>query len=96
MKDSTKIKINEMEWVDFREQPTIALSVDKDDLINISELIELLEEAKKRWGDIPVLAQEQNSGHMGGFGCVYLNHGYDLREQYGDDYISPDMLVLFS
>lgn len=45
------MKIIEEPWVDFRDNETIALSLDKDGLYTVSEFIELLEEVKKRFVD---------------------------------------------
>lgn len=89
------MKIIEEPWVDFRNNETIALSLGKDDLYTISEFIELLEEAKKRFGDKQMLFHDMNSNTLGGFSHIYLNHGYDMREEYGENYYEDDTICIY-
>lgn len=70
------MKIIEESWEDFRGDKTIALSLEKEDQYTISEFIELLKEAQKKFGDRTILIHDMNDNIISGFSHVYLNHGY--------------------
>lgn len=88
-------KIIEEEWTDFYGNDTTALSIQKDGLLTISELIELLEEAKNKYGDKEMLFHDFNHNCMFGFSHVYLSRGYDEREQYGDDCYENEKICIY-
>lgn len=89
------MKIIEEPWEDLRGNETIALSLDKEEQYTISEFIELLEEAKKKFGDKTILFHEMNTNIIGGFSHVYLNHGFDEREKYGEDCYAEDTICIY-
>ena len=89
------MKIIEEPWIDFSDKNTIALSLNKEEQYTISEFIILLEEAKRRFGDKQILFHEMNSNTIGGFSHVYLNHGYDEREKYGEDCYEDDTICIY-
>ena len=82
-------------WVDFPEGETEALYLDVDRQYTISEFIALLEEAKKKWGDKEILIHDFNNDAIGGFSHVYLHHGFDHREEYGEEYYQDDQICIF-
>ena len=93
----SNFKIIAEPWNDFcsTEPDTEALYLNTDNLYTVSEFITLLEEAKKRWGDKQVVIQGSDN-IIGGFSHVYLHHGYDKREEYGDeDYYQDDQICIF-
>ena len=55
---------------------------------------ELLEEAKKKWGDKKILIHDFNNDCIGGFSHVYLHHGFDYREEYGEEYYEDDKICI--
>lgn len=82
-------------WTDSRGNNTMALSWDKDEQYSISEFIELLEVAKSKFGDKKILFHDMNDDIVSGFSHVYLNHGYDEREKYGEDYYEDDTICIY-
>lgn len=82
-------------WKDFDDGKTEAMYIDKDGLYTVSELITLLEKAKERWGDKEVLIHDMNNDIIGGFDTVYLHRGFDLREEYGEDYYMDDTICIY-
>ena len=89
------MKIIEESWVDFRGNNTTALSLDKDGLYSVSEFIALLEVIKKKFGDKKILIHDSNSNILGGFSHIYLNHRFDEREIYGEDYFEDDTICIY-
>lgn len=87
--------IEDKNWKDFGGGKTEALSLDIDELYSISEFIILLEEAKKRWGDKKVVIHGITDDTIGGFSTIYLNKGYDYREEYGEDYYQDDKICIY-
>ena len=85
------MKIIEEPWVDFDNSETVALSLEKDEQYTISEFIELLKSAQEKFGDKKILIHDMNSNTIGGFSHVYLHHGFDEREKYGE--ITTKMIV---
>lgn len=88
-------KIINTSWEDFGGGKTEALSIDVDRLYTVSEFIALLEEAKQRWGDKEVVFHDMNANVIGGFSIVYLHHGFDDREEYGEDYYMDDQICIY-
>ena len=82
-------------WKDFDGGETEAMYIDMEELYTVSELIALLEKAKERWGDKKVLIHDMNNNIIGGFDTVYLHHGFDLREEYGEDYYMDDTICIY-
>lgn len=90
-----KLKIVTVPWEDMDKNKTEAMYIDVDRLYTVSEFITLLEEAKKKWGDKQILIHDFNSNVIGGFSTVYLHHGFDHREEYGEDYYMDDTICIF-
>ena len=67
----------------------------KDGQYTISELIELLESAQEKFGDKKILIHDMNSNTIGGFSHIYLHHGFDEREKYGEDYYEDDSICIY-
>jgi hypothetical protein len=82
-------------WIDFHGNETEALSFNKDGLYTISEFIQLLEKAKEIWGNKEITFHDINSDTITGFSHVYLNHGFDEREQYGKDNYEEDTVCIY-
>ena len=89
------MKVISEPWKDFGGEDTEALYLDVDRLYTVSEFIALLEEAKNKWGDKEIIIHDFNSNVLGGFSYVYLHHGFDLREEYGEDYYEDDQICIF-
>ena len=89
------MKIIEEPWFDFDDSETVALSLEKDGQYTISELIELLESAQEKFGDKKILIHDMNSNIIGGFSHIYLHHGFDERENYGEDYYEDDSICIY-
>ena len=89
------MKIIEETWNDFNGSETVALSLEKDGQYTISEFIELLESAQEKFGDKKILIHDMNSDIIGGFSHVYLHHGFDEREKYGEDYYEDDNICIY-
>lgn len=87
--------VEEDDWVDYYGNPTTALYLDKKGLYTISEFIELLEAAREKFGDKKMFIHDLNTNSLGGFSSVYLNHGYDFRKEYGEDYFEDDTICIF-
>lgn len=87
--------ITKESWTDFRGNKTVALALDKETQYTISEFIELLEEAKKIFGDKVILIHDMNNDIISGFSRVYLNHGFDEREKYGEEYYEDDTICIY-
>lgn len=78
---------------DYQEKESIALSIsEKDGPCTVSEFIQLLEEAKEKFGDKIILIHDMNDNIVAGISHVYLNHGFDEREEYGEDYYADDAI----
>ena len=90
-----KLKIVSVPCDDIDGSKTEGLYLDVDRLYTVSEFITLLEEAKKKWGDKQVVIHDFNNNIIGGFSTVYLHHGFDLREEYGEDYYQDDQICIF-
>lgn len=82
-------------WKDIDGRETEAIYIDTDGLYTVSEFIVLLEKAREKWGDKQVVIHDFNSNIIGGFGTVYLHHGFDYREEYGEDYYEDDQICIF-
>lgn len=91
----SNLKVINEPWKDFGGEETEALYLDVDRQYTISEFIALLEEAKKKWGDKEILIHDFNNDAIGGFSHVYLHHGFDLREEYSEDYYQDDQICIF-
>lgn len=87
--------IIEEPWEDFDGRVTVSLSLDKEGVYTISEFIKLLEEAKRRFGDKEVLIHHMNENIIGGFSHIYLHHGFDERETYGEDYYQDNTICIY-
>ena len=94
-KMETNMKVVEKDWKDYRDKDTVALSLDKEGQYTVSEFIELLQQAKNKFGDKKILIHDTQDGLIGGFSHVYLNHGFDLREIYGDDCYEEDTICIY-
>ena len=42
-----------------------------------------------------MLFHDMNSNTLGGFSHVYLNHGYDMREKYGENYYEDNTICIY-
>lgn len=91
----SNLKVINEPWKDLGGEDTEALYLDVDRLYTVSEFIALLEEAKNKWGDKEVVIHDFNNNCIGGFSHVYLHHGFDLREEYGEDYYEDDKICIF-
>ena len=91
----SNLKVISEPWKDFGGEDTEALYLDVDRLYTVSEFIALLEEAKKKWGDKEILIHDFNNNCIGGFSHVYLHHGFDYREEYGEEYYEDDKICIF-
>lgn len=89
------MKLIEEPWEDLDGSKTVALSLDKDEQYKISELIELLKTAQEKFGDKTILIHDMNSDAIGGFSHVYLHHGYDERERYGENCYEEDCICIY-
>ena len=89
------MNIIEEPWVDFDGSETVALYLEKDEQYAISEFIELLKSAQEKFGDKKILIHDMNSNAIGGFSHVYLHHGFDEREKYGEDYYEDDSICIY-
>ena len=89
------MKIIEETWDDFNGSETVALSLKKDGQYTISEFIELLKSAQEKFGDKKILIHDMNSNTICGFSHVYLHHGFDEREKYGEDYYEDDSICIY-
>ena len=89
------MKIIEETWDDFDGSKTVALSLEKDKQYTISEFIELLKSAQEKFGDKEILIHDMNLDTIGGFSRVYLHHGFDEREKYGEDYYEDDSICIY-
>lgn len=87
--------IIEETWEELSGEETIALYIDKEGQYTISEFIKLLEEARKRFGDKTILIHDMNNNEIGGFSHVYLHHGFDEREKYGEDYYEDNSICIY-
>lgn len=83
-------------WKDTYGNETEAIHIDKEGQCTVSELIALLEKTKERWGDKKVLIHDINSNGIYGFDTVHLQSGYDLREEYGEDYYEDDTICIWA
>lgn len=90
------MKIIEEPWIDFDGKETVSLYLEKEGQYTISEFIELLKEAEKKFGDKTILVHDVNSEIIGGFSHVYLHHGFDEREKYGEDYFQDDTICIYA
>lgn len=61
------MEVIEEVWEDFCGNETIALSLNKEGLYTVSEFIELLTEAKKKFGNKEMCIHDMNSNIIGGF-----------------------------
>lgn len=73
--------IKNNEWVNVN---TVALSVNTLTVPKISDIISLLEEAKERFGDIPVLVDDTQHNLKCDLTTVYLSPAYNYTE-YGEN-----------
>lgn len=89
------MKLIEDQWKDLDGSETVALSLDKDEQYKISELIELLKAAQEKFGDKTILFHNMNNDTIGGFSHVYLHHGFDERDKYGEDYFEEDSICIY-
>ena len=89
------MNIIEETWDDFDGSKTVALSLEKDEQYTISEFIELLKSAQEKFGDKKILIHDMNSNTIGGFSHVYLHHGFDEREKYGEKYYEDDSICIY-
>ena len=89
------MKIIEEPWIDFYDNETVALSLDKDEQYTISEFIELLQATQEKFGDKVILFHDMNTDTVRGFSHVYLNHGFDEREKYGKDYYEDSNICIY-
>lgn len=89
------MQIIEESWKDFRGNETIALSLNKNGQYTISEFIELLKEAKKKFGDKTIFIHDLNTDTIGGFSHVYLNYGFEESEKHGEEYYEDDSICIY-
>ena len=89
-------KVIEKPWIDYCDKETTALTLNIDGQCKVSELIELLEAAKEKFGDKVVLIHDSNDNTIYGFSTVYLNHGFDEREKYGKNHYKDDTICIYS
>ena len=55
----------------------------------------MLKSAQEKFGDKKILIHDMNSNTIGGFSHVYLHHGFDEREKYGEDYYEDDSICIY-
>ena len=55
----------------------------------------MLESAQEKFGDKKILIHDMNSNTIGGFSHVYLHHGFDEREKYGENYYEDDSICIY-
>lgn len=72
--------------LDPEDRDTQELYIEKEGLSTISEVIALLEEAKNRWGDQPMMIYDTNTHRAGGFSSVLLSPVYNEHmEKEGEE-----------
>ena len=89
-------KVIKFPWKELDGSETEAIELNVDRQYTISDLIQLLKEAKKLWGDKEVLIHESNLDIIGGFGTLYLHHGFDHREECGEQNYMDDTICIFT
>lgn len=71
---------------DPEDRDTQVLYIEKEGLPTISEIITLLEEAKHRWGDQPMMIYDADTRTAGGFSSVILSPVYNEQgEKEGEE-----------
>lgn len=74
-------EIVEEKWKSFKGEDTIALSLDKDSdgPYTVSDLIELLQAVKEKFGDKNILICDEQNRLVGGFRNIYLEPGFSYN-----------------
>ena len=85
IKERNKMKVKEKTWIDFSGKPTTGIYLDTDGQYTISEFIELLQEAKEKWGDLEIVVHDTWGEKLKGFSTLYINNEYDEKEKYGEN-----------
>lgn len=74
-------KIVETKWKSFMGKDTIALSLneDLDGPYTVSNLIELLQAVKEKFGDKNILIHDEQNNLVCGFRDIYLEPGFSFN-----------------
>lgn len=83
-------------WTYFDGRETEAILLASEGSLTVDKLIRLLQYAKDKWGNKKIFIHDINSNTIGGFSKLYLHHGFDEREKYGEDYYEEDSICILS
>lgn len=74
-------------------EDTESIRLDVDDLLTVSDLIKLLQEAKRKWGDKKLMIYDSNYNTACGFGRLFLVHGFDTEDNTGPIHVDDTIRI---